>query len=47
MFSLQQNWGARAQTRFFRKLWGREVAQIMYIYISKYKNDKRKLKLKN
>jgi hypothetical protein len=44
MFSLQQNWRTREQTRFCRKLGGKEVAQIMYIHVSKYKNDKRKLK---
>jgi hypothetical protein len=44
MFSLQQNWRARGQNRSCPEAvgWWGDVVQIMYIHVSKCKNDKLK-----
>jgi hypothetical protein len=48
MFSLQQNQRTRGWNRFCLEAGnGGLVAQIMYTHVSKFKNNKIKLKLKN
>jgi hypothetical protein len=40
LLSLQQNQRIRGQNRFCPEVGGWEVAQIMYMHVSKYKKDK-------